>query len=502
MRPRAARDRRRQHRAVLVGVALVSIGYLAITGFASATLAWTGTVDSYEHLDYVWQVLHGHLPGPLGHEWTPGAYASEGNDGRQLASAHPPVYYAVMAVLAGPLLESSHWHVAVAIIRGANTLFGLGGLLAAAWVGWMVGRRHRVHLAIALPALAGAPFAYLRYSSDVYNDTLVAALSMAALAIAVRLVVAGPSWRFTVLLAVVAALALGTKATAVLTVGVVAVALVAACIVHADRRSPFLTARAAVMRLLVLGGVPAAAFGWFYVRNAGLSGAWYRSTEVSQVSGRTRRGLVDVLTDPDYYLIIPRGLIGHGTAAFGDIADAASLAVFAVGAGLTVAAVVARRKRVPELGAAQFLLIIMFAGHLLGSYLLQLSHSVGYGAYNWRYFLPSSLSVALLLGTGASLFGRRVAAVVVPVVVAVMWAGSSISFVLYAQERGHKVAPTGRGFLHDAGAAAFANGLPGWLPTLLLVLAAASIAGVGAVLWRYAVAPHPAAVPVRASVVS
>ncbi|ROQ36647.1 hypothetical protein EDF46_3190 [Frondihabitans sp. PhB188] len=487
----ALRLLRHDRRVAILGVAFVALGYLAITGFATITIPWIGTGDSYDHLDYVYQVTLGHLPQPNGHQWTPGNYPGEGAIGRQYASAHPPFYYFLMSLLAGQQLVDGHWHVAVEMIRLANAFFGLVGLVTTAFFGWMIGGRLRVRLAIGLPAVATATFSYLRFSSDVYNDLLVTALSLIALTLATRTLMRGPSWRVTPFLAVVGALAIGTKATYVLTLGVVAVAIVAAALVHPAGRSIGRSIGRMIGHLAVIGAAPIAAFGWYFVANYLRSGDWYRSSVQTAIGERSNRTLMDNLTDPSFYLIVPQGLVGRGPAAFVETAQAWSMVIFFAAFAVTlIVTVVALVRRSFRWSTVRVLIVIMLLGHLAGSYLLQLSHSIGYGAYNWRYFLPSTISIGLVLGIGVIAIGRRSGAIAAPALVIALWVTNCISFVTYSLVRGD-VPKTGQGLVKDAGALAFANGFPGWTPAALLAVAAIGILGVGVVLWRYREAPLP-----------
>lgn len=474
-------------RVAVRGVALVALGYLAMAVFAAATLPWRGTADAFNHLDYVYQLLQGQLPGPIGHEWVPAdGTVGPPATGRQWVSQHPPLFYVLVAPLAAPFLDGN-WPVAVALIRGANILVGLSGVVVLAWLGWMLGGRWRARLAIAVPAAGTATFAYVRYAAEVYNDTLLTTLSLLALALLVRTVLRGISVPPLLLLAVVCVLGLGTKATFVLTLGVVAAGLLVAALVHADGRR----ARALATGVAAAAAVavpPVLVWGWFYARNAALSGSWYQTTSDDvQVLDRRLRSTGEVLADPDFYLLVPTDLVGDATLAFDRFADRASGAVFAVAAGLTLAvlilAVVSRR-----LGGGRFvrpatlLATALVLGHLVGSYLVQLSHASGYGAYNWRYFMPSTAAVALILGLGAASLGR-LSAVALPALVVVLSAANAASYVDYGVDKA-SLAVDPRDVMGAARALALQNDLPGFLPAACLAVALASSVGLGILVAR------------------
>jgi len=475
--------RQGEWRIVIVPIVLVSISYLSIVTFGAFTLPWTGTADSYDHLDYVFQVYLGHLPAPTGHQWVPIGFpltAGQLGDGRQYASAHPPLFYLIAAGLAGWLLDSPHWSYGVLLIRMLNGLFGLIGVVVLAWAGWVLGGRHRYALSVALPSIGAFTFAYLRFSSDVYNDLLVTVLSMSALTLSAVVLIRGMTRARFLSLTLICIAVMGTKATFVLTLAASVVAVVVAVVLHGNGtlRRRTLTASGSAALLLA---APIVVFGWFYARNASLSGSWYRSAPKSPVGSRSDKTLLGNLANPEFYEIVPSGLVGRGTAEFARLADLISWDVFIVGTlmSLIVALLILRKSRrrpsIVEIG-----LVTMFLGHLVGSYVIQLSHATGFGAYNWRYFLPSTISVALIIGGGAALIPRAGPALVAMLNIA-LWAANAYSFVVYAA---HRVGIAGDDFLGTASLLSAANGAPPWIPAVALVIA--GLATLGACATSYA----------------
>ena len=295
---------------------------------------------------------------------------------------HPPLFYLLVAPLAAPFLDAD-WRFAVGLIRAANIVVGLGGVVVLGWLGWMIGGRWRVRLAIALPAAGTATYAYVRgYSAEVYNDTLLTTLSLLALALCARMILRGITVVPVLLLAAVCVLGFGTKATFVLTLGVVVLGLVIAALRHSDRSGAraWLVAMAASTAVSV---PPVLAWGWFYARNALLSGSWYQATPGDvQVLGREFRSLADVLTGPRLYLFVPKELVGGATDA--GFAAWSSMSVFVVAAGLTVAVLIRHVRAGSAASHGAILVAGLLAAHLAGSYLIQLSHASGYGNFNWR----------------------------------------------------------------------------------------------------------------------
>lgn len=490
---RALPDRR----VAVLGVAIVAVGYLAMAVFAGATLPWRGTADAFEHLDYVHQVLQGRLPAPYGHEWSP-ADGSPGPSpaGRQWVSQHPPLFYLLAAPLAAPWIDGAGWTVAVAVVRGANIVVGLAGVCALGWLGWLVGGRWRVRLAVAIPAVGSATFAYVRYSAEIYNDTLLTTVSLLALALCARMIRRGITPAPTLVLAGACILGLGTKATFVLTLGMVAVGMVVAALVHADgRRGPALLRGLAGAATVSLP--PVLVWGWFYARNAELSGSWYQSTpDDVPVLDRPFRSTLEVLGDPQFYLVVPSDLVGDGTSAYAGLAAWSSVTVALVATALTVIALVRLRRAHLEVRLGTALVVGLLLGHLSGHYLIQLSHASGYGAYNWRYFLPSTAAIALVLGLGAASLGR-LSAVLLPGLVVTLGALNAGSFVDYGVAKA-ELAVDPRDVLDAARALATANDLPGFLPAASLAVALGAAIALAALIARHAscfrtVPPRPPA---------
>ncbi|WP_353828590.1 hypothetical protein [Agromyces sp. SYSU T0242] len=483
-------------RIAIVGVALVALGFLLAAAFAAGTLPWRGTADAYEHLDYVYQVHLGNLPEPTGHALEPARWNigdTRIEEGRQYASAHPPLYYWLAAALVGPLLDDGRLVAAVAAIRGLNVALGLAGLIAMAWGGWVVGRRWRAPLAIAVPMAGAFSYAYLRFSAEVYNDMLLTAVSITTVVLAIRILQAGPRPRLMVALSALCVVGMGTKATFVLVLALAVVAVFVGAMLRGRGRPAV-----RVLRATGLSAVPvvaaAAAFGWFYARNVALSGSWYRSTPVAQVGDREYRGLFENLADPRFYGIVPEGLFGKWARTVSEAAPAGSAILFIAGATTTIVVVVvllARRGR--RLDHVTGWTIAILAAHLVGQYALQLSHSTGYGQYNVRYFLPATLSFAVLMAFGVTVL-RPTRAIAAPAAAVVMMVMSVVSMA--ALELGpDAVGADPVGAILSMGAA----GLPREPLALLLPGAiVALVAAGGALAATLPIAPGLRATPRRA----
>jgi hypothetical protein len=160
----------------------------------------------------------------------------------------------------------------------------------------------------------------------------------------------------------------------------------------------------------------------------------------------------------------------------------ASASVFFVACAVT-AAVLVRRFRARSLPSLPTLLVAgLLATHLAGSYVIQVSHASGYGMYNWRYFLPSTAAVALVLALGVVSLGRA-SAIALPGLVMVLAAFNVGGFLVYGLEHAElDVDP--RSVLSAARALAVHNGVPELLPAGCLAVALAALVGLGVLVAR------------------
>ena len=273
-------------RPVVAGLGCVLVGFVAIAAFAAITLGPTGTADARSHLDYIVQVDRGDLPEPYGYEFS---YDDDRPTGhlRQFASAHPPGYYAVMSVPFGDALQGEHWIGAVQLLRATNVVIGCVGLVLLSWLGWTVGGPWRERLAVGVPAIAAGTFSYLRFSAEVYPDLLATVVATAAILLAARALLLGPTIGLAVGSIALGAAGMGIRATYVVTLAACIAALALSWVLH--RRSH--RVRAAITGGGIAAGVGVASivpFAWFYAINVDRSGYWYRSTPKLPLPGRPR----------------------------------------------------------------------------------------------------------------------------------------------------------------------------------------------------------------------
>lgn len=488
-------------RATRAGVIAGLVLYLSAAALAAVSMPWRGTGDSFFHLDYVYQLWHGHIPEPYGSEfrfpWQQDSAALDAQ--RQYASAHPPLFYAIAAPLMGPLMDAGQWAMAVAVGRSINIVAGAVTFVTLAWFGWTFGGRIRNGMAVLLPTAGVLTTTFLRFSADVYNDILVTTFTVLAVAITALIMRDGPSWRRVLPLAAVAAAGLATKATFLPTLALVFVAVVASTIVH-RRDGVVRSALRGVGWCVPIGLVPAAAIGWFYVRNLALSGSWVRSTPKAPLQGRPGRTLTENLTSPDFYLLYPRGFFGNSIWTTGPVTNR-HLSTAMVVLALCAVAAWFLRHRVWRRGsfAGTWMLGALLLAQLAALQVAQLYHATGYGAYNWRYFLPATMQAGLIIAAGTLVWGRRAVPAAVTAVVLLLVASIGNS-AAYLGRTAQDVVGTASGW-DSLVAVTAANGFPPAVATALALVAVPAVVVLAVSLWRgtpatgtvdWSVPPEPA----------
>ncbi|HEX6074453.1 MAG TPA: hypothetical protein VFZ32_04205, partial [Micromonosporaceae bacterium] len=265
--------RRHPDSVALALLSLVSFGISLRFAFAMPPLSgW----DETAHAGYAIELMRGNLPRidtwvVDDHRRFPqlsDAVAGWNPRGRQVWVAnHPPLYY----LLAVPFIALADWLqmpgaglLAMRVLNAAGTAGSVAvvGLVARE----LVGRRSVMLLAAVLAASAGTLALQGGYG---YNDGVAALAGGIALLLGVRLLRRGPSVRRLTTLALAATVAAGMKAPNLVTVAACAAMAGAAVLVH--RPSRHLVVRA-LGACAYVGGAPALAFGWFYLRNLRLYG--------------------------------------------------------------------------------------------------------------------------------------------------------------------------------------------------------------------------------------
>lgn len=454
-----AAPRGRELASILVAVFAVT----AVAAFVAVNLGWRGTHDSYFHLDYAYQLWHGHLPAPDGTEmpYLDNSPYGPSDTMRQFASAHPPLYYALIAPVVGPLVDSGHVVAAIAAVRAINVGIATALAFTLAVCGWRFGGGQRERWAVALPIVVGMTSTLAHFSGDTYHDVLLTLLATVTWAVAADAIARRPGWGHAVAMAIPVALGMATKATFAVVVVTAVLALLIGNLKH-DGVS-WRSALAACLKAATVGAAALASTGWFFVRNYMLSGSWARSSEKAPLQGRELRTVADNLGDPHFYLILPERLLGN-TAWPDAFPINFAVSLLAVAAGIVIALwrfrpLVASRRTLPFIALA----LLAIGGH----YAAQLYHAVGYGSYNVRYFFPVLPLIGVVLA--------------VPIVAAARWrlmaavAGTGLVGAVVVNETllGSRLAPAGASVAETTFAGALANGYSVALPMAMLAIAVA-----------------------------
>jgi hypothetical protein len=178
------------------------------------------------------------------------------------ATAHPPLFYYAAALLRIVLGDPAP-ELAVAAIRSASALAGLGAIALGVWLVARLdpGNRQRLLFAAVLPLFLPVHV----YMSAMLNEEVLAAALMSAALVGVGFALAHPAEPARELgraavIGAIAGLAWLTKLSGVLVVG----AVVLSYALHGARTGGL---RPGLERALVAGAVATLIGGWFYARN-------------------------------------------------------------------------------------------------------------------------------------------------------------------------------------------------------------------------------------------
>ena len=439
---------------------------------SAVTLPWKGTADSFAHMDYVYQVQHGQLPGPRGYK-----YAQETPDNsRQWASAHPPLFYWLASFPMGEPLDRGEWELAVARGRMLNILIGLASVFALAWAGWQLGGDRRASMAIALPAIAGLLPTFIRFSGEIYNDPLAVLFSILCMTISCLILRDGLRHKYLIPLALVCALGMASRATFIFAFLLALVAVFIASVKGQPGTAAFRLFRggAASALLAVTAILPIA---WFYQRNHQLSGSWFRSSAKHGLQDRAERTLEAVLTDDRFWLLVPKGLLGPKWRSTWPINDNLSFWLCAICATVIALLIIYNKPwRQAALLDRKVLIWLLITAHFAGLMLAQLQHATGWGSLNFRYFLPTLLSIGLFL-TVPTLAWTRLSTVLVPLLSGLLAVSGLLGTITYLDSRYASIA-RGDGSWARLIAAVEGNGLGAgwiWIPVILMATSLAVI---------------------------
>ena len=238
-RPAATRGAHTGARRVLLGLTVIAVVIRLNNGVRFPSLHG---YDSFGHLTYIWYLLKtGSVP-----------LADQG-----WSFFHPPLYYAIAAMIWTPLRGVDPKQV----LKVLSVTFSLL-TLASAWVSYRVARRSFAHNPVA-QLLAPAFVMFLPvclYTAPMLgNEGLNTVLCSLAVYALIR-TLADPGWRRALVLGGVLGLALLTKATAAAVFAAAVVSLAAWTIHHRRWRD-------GAINLIVVVAASSLICGWYYARN-------------------------------------------------------------------------------------------------------------------------------------------------------------------------------------------------------------------------------------------
>lgn len=283
-------------------LALAVVTAIALSAVAAMVQAPYATGDEAPHIDYAYRVWQGELPVfEDGLEHRPaGAWLAP----VQWTAQHPPLFYAMVAPIVGPLAEAGHHVAAVYAARAVNVLLS-GVLVLVAHASARVICRQRSLVPTSLAFVVAMMAAKSLVGGSGYNDLLAAVFATAAFGVAGATIRRGLDARTALALSLLASAAALTRLSAGIVVAVIAAVAALVGLIRAvqgrGRWGPLIG--------LALGG-PAlvlAAAGWFYLRNIELTGNLTGSNFAwsVQYQGRVPKPLWLVMVEPITWLRLP-----------------------------------------------------------------------------------------------------------------------------------------------------------------------------------------------------
>ncbi|PZE55787.1 hypothetical protein DEJ24_14305 [Curtobacterium sp. MCPF17_001] len=292
------------HSGIVLAAALFAVFAAIAIGFSAPPF---NSGDEAAHLDYAVTVWHGHLPvfeDGLTIDSTFGIIPPV-----QWVSQHPPLFYAVLAPVVGPLWDSGQHYHAVLAGRVLNAVFAGLTVLAAGWAARRV-LPTRPGAASVAAVVVSLTSMFLLVGGAVYNDLPNVAFGALAIGVAATALRRGLSTRLVVLAAVVTAAGMLSRLT--FAVFVVAVLVAVVC---ARGRGWWNGLVGKLVALVVVAAAPALAAGWFFLRNERVTGniAGSQPEWAAAHLHRRQHGFVETVADPGFWTGVFSVFRGHFT---------------------------------------------------------------------------------------------------------------------------------------------------------------------------------------------
>jgi 4-amino-4-deoxy-L-arabinose transferase-like glycosyltransferase len=405
---------RHLNRAAIYGFLAAAGALLVVCMAVSSAIPPLKTADETAHMDYAVQVWHGHLPVfEKGLTFRPPAPASV--PPVQWESQHPPLFYALVAPLAGPLADAGHWVLATMAVRMANSVLTALCALAIGWAAWLLGGTRRLGRALTAAAVTGTIGSIMYVGGTAYSDNINTLMSTLALGIGLLAVASGPTWRIIIAACVVAALGTLSRSEFAIALAVMLLGLVLAALIHGNGSVLQRLFRGAWTAALPI--VSAAVFGgWFFLRNKRLTGNFGGGQpEWAAVHlHRRHRSIAEVLANRDVrntqYSLLRHPIDGRGDqlSLQHRIDTKVMVTLFVVCVLVGVLAILwrlarsaSRREFIPIVQAALLALTLLF------TVAFEIEFTAGGGGSVSRYLLPAALPICLLIVASLRAVGPR-----------------------------------------------------------------------------------------------
>ncbi len=258
----------RAARLGVFGAALAFLSGAAVFAMISPAL---NTADETAHVDYAFQLWHGHLPMfESGVLFRPpfGSIPPV-----QWEAQHPPLFYALLAPAVGPLIDAGHPMMAVLAGRAIGAVLAALCVIAVGWAAGALTRRSRTAWMVCAAAVAAPISPFLRVGGSVYNDDIAVLFTVLAVGITLRAIRYGVSRGLLIAAALVAAGGMLSRANFIITLVTMCGGLVLAWWIQS--RSPWPRRIVVSVGVALVPVVAVVLFaGWFYLRNHQLTGSF------------------------------------------------------------------------------------------------------------------------------------------------------------------------------------------------------------------------------------